>query len=109
MKILFDHCTPKPLRRYLVGHEIRTAYQMGWDRIVNGKLLALAETKFDIFLTVDQNIPDQQNMRGRDIAVLVAFGTSPVTLAPLMPEVLALLPTVQPGQVYLVPEENSSA
>jgi len=104
MKILFDHCTPKPLRRHLAGHEVRTAYQMGWDRIVNGKLLTLAETKFDVFLTVDQNIPDQQNVRGRDIAVivLVAFDTSPVTLAPLMPQVLALLPTVQPGQVYLV-------
>ena len=104
MKILFDHCTPKPLRRHLVGHAVKTAYQMGWDRVVNGKLLALAETEFDVFLTVDQNIPDQQNMRGRAIAVivLVAFATSPVTLVPLMPQVLALLPTVQPGQVYFV-------
>ena len=43
-------------------------------------------------------------MRGRAIAVivLVGFDTSPVTLAPLMPKVLALLPGVQPGQVYVV-------
>ena len=107
MRILFDHCTPRPLRRYLLDHEVKTAYQMGWDRIVNGKLLALAEQEFDVFLTVDQNIPDQQNMAGRSIAVIVLLGpdTSPVTLAPLMPQVLALLPTVQPGQVYFVPPQ----
>ena len=81
---------------------------MGWDRIVNGKLLSLAETQFDVFLTVDQNIPDQQSMQGRAIAVivLIGFDTSPVTLAPLMPEVITLLPTVQPGHVYLVDSET---
>ena len=43
-------------------------------------------------------------MHGRTIPVivLVAFDTSPVTLAPLMPQVLALLPTIQPGKVYTV-------
>ena len=103
MRILFDHCTPRPLRRYLIGHEVKTAYQMRWNRIVNGGLLSLAETQFDVFLTVDQNIPDQQNMRGRAIAVivLVGFDTSPVTLAPLMPQVLALLPTVQQAKCML--------
>ena len=108
MKILFDHCTPRPLRRYLTSHEVKTAYQMGWDRIVNGKPLSLAEAQFDVFLTVDQNIPDQQTMRGRAIAVivLIGFDTSPVTLAPLMPKVIGLLPSVQPGQVYLVDSES---
>ena len=81
---------------------------MGWDRIVNGKLLSLAETQFDVFLTVDQNIPDQQSMQGRAIAVivLIGFDTSPVTLAPLMPRVIALLPTIQPGHVCLVDSET---
>ena len=111
MRILFDHCTPRPLRRYLIGHDVRTAHQMGWDRIVNGKLLSLAEREFDVFLTVDQNIPDQQNLRERDIAVIVLVGldTSPITLAPLMPQVLALLPTVRPGQVYLVEAQPEAA
>lgn len=83
---------------------------MGWERIVNGRLLTLAEAEFDVFLTVDQNIPDQQNMRGRAIAVIVmvAFDTSPITLALLMPQVLALLPGVEPGQVYTVQAEDAA-
>ena len=39
MKVLFDHCVPKPLRKHVPQHEIRTAYQMGWDGLKNGQLL----------------------------------------------------------------------
>ena len=55
MKILFDHGTPAPLRRQLAGHEISTAYEMGWAKLSNGDLLAAAEKSFDAFITTDQN------------------------------------------------------
>ena len=43
MNILFDQGTPAPLRRYLGGHIIDTAYERGWDRISNGLLIEKAE------------------------------------------------------------------
>lgn len=54
-----------------------------------------------------RDIPDRRNMQGRDIAAIVlrAFDTSPATLAPLMPQVPARLPTVQSGRVYLMSAE----
>ena len=39
MRILFDKNVPYPLRRYLETHEVRTAAEQGWDRLVNGELL----------------------------------------------------------------------
>lgn len=83
---------------------------MGWERIVNGRLLTFAEAEFDVFLTVDQNISDQQNMRGRAIAVIVmvAFDTSPITLAPLMPQVLERLSAIEPGRVYVIQAEGEA-
>lgn len=71
-------------------------------------MLFLAEEEFDVFLTVDQNIPDQQHVIGRMIVVtvLVAFDSSPVPLHPLVPKVLTLLPLVQPGQRYLLPQKD---
>jgi hypothetical protein len=56
-------------------------------------------------LTVDKAIKYQQNFTGRDSAVITLRGRDNTieTHAPLMPQVLALLPAVQPGQVYLVP------
>ena len=44
MKILFDHCVPKPLKHELPDHEIHTAKEMGWEALTNGKLLEQAET-----------------------------------------------------------------
>lgn len=70
MKILLDECVPSPLRKLLAGHECHTAQEVGWKSIRNGELLALAEGKFDLFITADQGLVYEQNLRGRRIAIL---------------------------------------
>ncbi len=104
MTVLLDHRLPKRLRRHLPGHEVTTTREMRWEEIRNGELLSLAQEQFDVFLTIDKGIKHQQNMTGRTIAVITlrAKNSQVQTLAPLMPQVLALLSTVQPGQVYFV-------
>ena len=56
MRILLDESLPKALRSRLIGHEAQAVVACGWSGIKNGKLLALAATRFDVFLTADQNI-----------------------------------------------------
>ena len=104
MRILFDHCVPKSLFRQFPGHEIKTAYQMGWEALKNGKLLDAAEIEFDVLLTVDQNMPHQQHIEGRSLAlvVLIAHDNRVITLLPLMPGLIALLLVIEPGKVYEV-------
>jgi predicted nuclease of predicted toxin-antitoxin system len=104
VKVLFDHCVPKPLRSYIPEHEVRTAYQMGWAALKNGRLLDAAMEEFDVLITVDQNLSHQQNMRGRRIAliVLIALDNRVQSLLPLVPQLLASLATAEPGQVYRV-------
>jgi predicted nuclease of predicted toxin-antitoxin system len=70
VNILLDECVPQPLRRLLVNHSCRTAQEMGWKSVKNGELLTLAEGKFDLFITADQGLAYQQNLRGRRIAIL---------------------------------------
>jgi hypothetical protein len=72
MLVLFDHCVPAPLSRYLIGHSVTEARTRGWDRLSNGDLLAEAErAEFEVFLTADKNMRYQQNLSGRRIAVIV--------------------------------------
>jgi len=48
------------------------AIERGWDRLVNGELIAAAEAAgFDLLITTDKNIRYQQNLTGRRIAFLV--------------------------------------
>jgi len=49
---------------------------MGWARVENGDLLAAAEKVFDAFITTDKNLRHQQNLSGRQLAILVLPTTS---------------------------------
>ena len=72
MRILFDQGTPVPLARLLSGHTVRTARQQGWDKLANGNLLRVAEAAgFELLLTTDNSIAYQQNLEGRNLAIVV--------------------------------------
>lgn len=70
MRILFDECVPWPIYRLLPDHECRSVQGHGWSGLRNGDLLRQAESEFDLFITSDQNIRYQQNLAGKDIAIL---------------------------------------
>lgn len=71
MKILFDQGVPVPLRSFLAGQVVSTAFEKGWSELANGDLLAAAETEFDALVTTDQNLRYQQNLSGRKLSILV--------------------------------------
>ena len=77
MKVLFDQGTPVPLRRNLGDHEVETAAEMGWSQLTNGDLLAAAsEAGFEVLVTTDQSLRYQQNLKDREIAVVVLMSAS---------------------------------
>ena len=89
------------LARELIGHDARTAIQMGWATFKNGALLSLAEKEFDMFITVDRNLSFQQNLSKFDIAILVlrAQTNKLEDLRPLVPKILKKLPTITPNKL----------
>jgi hypothetical protein len=60
---------------------------------------------FDVLVTVDQNIPDQQNLGDRGIALLILCAPTNRLrdLERLAPMALAGLNDIQPGQVVRIP------
>ncbi len=80
---------------------------MGWSGIKNGRLLALMEAEgFEVFITGDRNLQFQQHLPVLRIAVVVLAGGSTKLDAtlPLVPRLLALIPTLQPGTVAVIAE-----
>jgi len=64
MLVLFDQSTPVPIRPFLKGHTVETAWQRGWDKLKNGDLLRAAEEAgFEVLVTPDKSIRSQQNHR----------------------------------------------
>jgi hypothetical protein len=98
MLILFDNGTPAPLKYVLKGHTVVEAIERGWDRLVNGELIAAAEAEgFDLLLTTDKNMRYQQNLTGRKIAFVVLGNQQWPTLRRYVERVVAAVDAATPG------------
>jgi hypothetical protein len=99
VKVLVDECVDWRLSRDIIGHEVKTARQMGWAAVKNGELLALASEHFDVFVTVDQNLSFQQNLASVTIAIIIlrAKTSRLADLKVLIPNLLAAIESGRPG------------
>jgi len=104
MHLLLDESLPVRFRRALPNHDVRTVVEMGWSGVKNGKLLALAANGFDAFVTVDKNLPYQQNLTTLPVSVIVldAVSNELTVLLPLVPGLERVLSSMQPQTYTLV-------
>jgi hypothetical protein len=105
MRILLDECVDQRLRFLFLAHECQSAGYAGLAGLKNGTLLTAAEAAgFDVVVTIDQEIPYQQNLTARRISVLVlrAATNRLADLTPLMPVVLETLESMRPGNVVRI-------
>jgi len=90
--------TPLPIRACLDRHVVSTTSQQGWDTLRNGDLLMAAEEGgFDVLLTTDKNMPYQQNLAGRKIAVVILGRQQWPQLRPHVQRVVEAVNTAAPG------------
>ena len=107
MKLLIDECVDERLRHLVPGYECQTARHAGLAGLKNGLLLDAAEVAgFDALITVDQNIPEQQNLSARKLSILILRDSTNRLrdLAPLVPGAITALAVIFPGQVVRIPE-----
>lgn len=109
MRILFDHGVPAPLREHLPGHEIRTAFELGWSTLRNGELLDRADKRFDALITTDRNLKSQQNLAALKIAILVLPTTSWPRLQGMIAEIGNALELLAEVKYLELPPGNEAA
>lgn len=98
MLVLFDQSTPVPIRAFLKGHTVQTAWQRGWDKLKNGDLLKAAEDAgFDVFVTPDKNIRHQQNLKLHSIAIVVVGTPQWPVLRHHIDRIVAAVNAAKPG------------
>jgi len=106
VNVLLDECVPRPIKRILLssGHRCVTVPEAGFAGKTNGELLRLAQNRFDVFITLDKGLPFQQNLSNLKIAILVvrAKTNQMIDVLPHVPECLAALDSVKPGEVRYV-------
>jgi hypothetical protein len=105
MRLLIDECVDERLRLLFPDHDCQTARFAGLAGLKNGRLLEAAEAAgFDVLITVDQSIPDQQNLTGRRISMVILCGPTNRLrdLEPLAPAAIAALSSIGRGDVVRI-------
>jgi predicted nuclease of predicted toxin-antitoxin system len=111
MRILIDECLDQRLRKYFPQHDCQTVRYAGFSGLKNGQLLDAAEAdRFEVLVTADQGFEYEQNLTGRQIAIVILQAQSLALkdLIPLIPSCLALLATIKPGDIARIPRKSAS-
>jgi hypothetical protein len=111
LRVLLDECVDARFAPHVTGFDTQTVLGKGWSGISNGKLLALAQAEFDVFVTVDKNLSFQQHLPKFSIAViLIQCKSNRVQdLLELLPNLLAAIPKAPRGQVTKVDAQQPHA
>jgi len=102
MRILLDENFPPKAQADLVGHECSHVLSVGWQGLKNGALLGEAEQAgFELLITLDTNIPNQNRIEGRTISVYILEpeGQGTQAVRALIGDVLIALQNRKPGEV----------
>jgi len=100
MRVLLDENIDRLLKPLFdLSWHVVTVGERDWTGKQNGELLQAAEKEFDVFVTMDRNLPHQQNLAALNLSVVViqshsnAFGY----VSPLMDQVNNAVRNSKPG------------
>ena len=105
MRVLLDEDIPIRLRLYFQSEvEVETVEYRGWKGLKNGALLRAAQEYFDVLVTMDNHLPDQQPLQQFDIAVAILCAPSKTLddLVALVPEIERLMTEIRPGEAVRI-------
>jgi hypothetical protein len=107
MKVFVDECVTYDLMPHLAGHSFTHIADTPWRGKKNGELLCLVEADYEVFLTTDRHLPQQQNLKRFILAFIILRGRSNKVedLSPLVPKLRAVLDRIaaagiMPGDLH---------
>ena len=104
MRVLLDECLPKTLKQEFQKYQVFTVPEMGWAGKTNGELIRLAKEKFDVFITIDQNLQYQQNLKESEMTIILlrVKNNRSETFKPLVSKIKDALKTVDHGRFIYI-------
>jgi predicted nuclease of predicted toxin-antitoxin system len=99
MRVLLDEGVPRPLARALRQHGVEAdPFPNEWKRLLDGPLIDRAERLgYSVLITSDKNMPHQQSLKGRQLAVLLLPTNKLRSVIPMAPHIAQILPGLAAG------------
>jgi len=105
--VILDENIPRKLVSLLHGHRVTTVPERGWGGVKNGRLMALIDGNYDVFVTADRNLRYQQNLEGRHISIIEVPFNESAKLLPRASELLLAIERCLPGSYLKISPPSS--
>jgi hypothetical protein len=105
-KVILDENLPQPLRYHLAEFDVVTVQYLGWTGVQNGELISLIDGRFDVFLTADQNLRYQQNLKSRQIAIVELPFIRRREIAQFVDRICEAIRSAKTGDYIQIPSER---
>jgi hypothetical protein len=104
MRVFGDACVDPRAAQVVAGHEVQTAFDLGWQNLRDHVLLPMVAADFDVFVTADKGFEYEHNLRNLPMGiVIVHVPKNKLEFYRLVaPQLLAAISSVRPGQVLHV-------
>jgi len=86
------------------GHAVKTVSEIGWRNAKDGPLLAYAQERFDVFVTIDRKLERQHNLKELKMGfVLARVPNNKIdSYRPIFGQLLMAAEDVKPAEVLHV-------
>jgi len=71
MRVFLDACVDPRVVDLFAGHEVRTAFEMGWHQLKDHILLPLVQDRFDVVVTIDQGMAYEHNLKKLRVGLVI--------------------------------------
>jgi len=108
VRILLDECVNPRLRQAFPKHDVLTVGKVQWRALSDTRLVAQAQGKCDVLVTIDRGFEHEQNLKKLSFGIVILHvpKNRMEHYRPLFPELLQAVERIKPGEVIHVPRER---
>lgn len=108
MRILLDECVNPWLRQAFPEHDVLTVGKAQWRALPDVRLVAQAQGKCDVLVTIDRGFEHEQNLKKLSFGIVIVHVSRNRMeyYRPLFSELLDAVERIKPGEVIHVPRET---
>lgn len=102
-RVLIDNCVPRTIKPYISHLEVTHVSEIGWEALEDPDLLDAAEEVYDVLLSGDKNLPQQNRLSDYKIGIIIMRAASNTLndFLPLIDEINKLIPKIKPRQTEI--------
>jgi predicted nuclease of predicted toxin-antitoxin system len=108
MRVFLDACIDPRVAGLLTPHDVTVAVELGWQNLPDGELLRRVQDRFDVFVTLDQGIEFQNNLRNLRFRIVIVHveKNKASFYVPLVPALLDAMQSTMRGEATHVGRES---